>query len=828
MEELSRERLAEGRLILAELDAEHDALLTAAVAEGDSGTYDGPAHIAYDAWDIGDRLTGLSAEQLRCLLFAVTARLAQGDHEYSMTAHCFAALAELQLDITAGDARLLAEVAEPGPGSHGYLPFQLVLAVVTDLLDKKALGAVPLANAVADQVLGWNAMNYYEFGSSSQLEVADLRDMALELAERPPAPPPAEGGIGRDDGFGLAVIEQLGLAEDWPAGLAPMLEHCATARTARPGQRWEKRCHQLLAAMPDADCILRRLLEGVTTASPVRYLTDFGQRSVLIGYNEQLVRGLVWAAGLLDPDWLPELLQEVAVRCLRLCSGHVFHWTPVPGEKVPNACFWSLARSGSDASVVALARIGRATANRTVLRQLRKMLSEVSERRGMSADSMLERLTPDHGLDSDGQLTIVSGGERWVIQLEDEQGAVLAGPDDVPVPREAADALTEIRTTVSLLRARIEELFAAGREWHADDFAEIYVHHPVSGWLARRLVWTFVSPDGAAVSGFPALDGAVVTTHGRSAVSANSTVRLLHPVHATPDELVALRKLAADLDITQPLRQLWRETYRPTPDERATGLYSARYAGHVLRFGECYGLARRRGWAGGFLSGAWDGGDTAAARKDYPSAGLRASWAIQKLDDLSTEVAVDLCITDKVFFSPMGDVVRVPVPLAEVPADVFSEAMRDLDLVVSATSVANDPIWLERYRMHPELEEYWERASAQGLDELRVHRHAALEPYYRDPELAAKFELTERELVVRGGLATYRIDLATANVRTDPAGTWLSFDTRLPVPDVQWQSLPVVPGIDDDEILQRILVRAAMLADDERLASWKLLRQIRG
>ena len=37
-----------------------------------------------------------------------------------------------------------------------------------------------------------------------------------------------------------------------------------------------------------------------------------------------------------------------------------------------------------------------------------------------------------------------------------------------------------------------------------------------------------------------------------------------------------------------------------------------------------------------------------------------------------------------------------------------------------------------------------------------------------------------------------------------------------------------MPALDDDEILQRILVRAAVLADDELLASRKLLRQIRG
>ena len=37
-----------------------------------------------------------------------------------------------------------------------------------------------------------------------------------------------------------------------------------------------------------------------------------------------------------------------------------------------------------------------------------------------------------------------------------------------------------------------------------------------------------------------------------------------------------------------------------------------------------------------------------------------------------------------------------------------------------------------------------------------------------------------------------------------------------------------LPAVDDDEILQRILIRAAILADDEQLASRKILRQIRG
>ena len=58
-------------------------------------------------------------------------------------------------------------------------------------------------------------------------------------------------------------------------------------------------------------------------------------------------------------------------------------------------------------------------------------------------------------------------------------------------------------------------------------------------------------------------------------------------------------------------------------------------------------------------------------------------------------------------------------------------------------------------------------------------------------------------------------------------GADLSFDSRASG-DAHRLALLGVPIVDDDEILQRILVRAAILADDELLASRKLLKQIRG
>ena len=140
---------------------------------------------------------------------------------------------------------------------------------------------------------------------------------------------------------------------------------------------------------------------------------------------------------------------------------------------------------------------------------------------------------------------------------------------------------------------------------------------------------------------------------------------------------------------------------------------------------------------------------------------------------------------------------------------------------------ANDPAWLEEYRGRPPADRYWQRIARGGLDQLRTHRREILTPYCEGPA-SQRYQLTDRDLVVTGSLASYRIDLATANVRTEPADKWLSFDTR-PAPPAPYPSgIPGLLALDDDEILQRVLIRAAILADDEQLASRKLLKQIRG
>lgn len=80
-----------------------------------------------------------------------------------------------------------------------------------------------------------------------------------------------------------------------------------------------------------------------------------------------------------------------------------------------------------------------------------------------------------------------------------------------------------------------------------------------------------------------------------------------------------------------------------------------------------------------------------------PRFGLAAEFWVEPLHDNDDEqsaagIYMQLA-TDQVRFT---DAERTPRPLTEVPALVFSEVMRDVDLFVGVTSIGADPTWGDR------------------------------------------------------------------------------------------------------------------------------------
>ena len=402
----------------------------------------------------------------------------------------------------------------------------------------------------------------------------------------------------------------------------------------------------------------------------------------------------------------------------------------------------------------------------------------------------------------------------------------------IVTPNDLAEALRrqgDLKKAFVAERERLEALFTSGREWPLQEFHERFVQHAFTGWLGRRLFWMVCPLRGEPFIGLPTSKvRAFETPTGPVEVDDEAMVRPWHPSTASASEIEELRRYAKSLSLVQPFRQVWRETYRPDDVELSLELYSSRYAGHILRFRQFYTLARKRGWSGGFLSGAWDGGQSGIASRDFQAAGVRASWSVAVLELDDQRIEIELSVTDRVLFLPFGETEPAPLPISEVPKVVFSEAMRDLDLFTSVCTVANDPFWIERFALEPRLREYWEAMAHGGLTDAIAHRREMLISLLQDVSQRERIELAERYLVVRGTLRTYYVDLATANVKMDPPGKWLSFGSKATQLEMRasWASTHL-PAMDDDVILARILARASVLANDDQIRDRSLRGQIR-
>jgi hypothetical protein len=167
--------------------------------------------------------------------------------------------------------------------------------------------------------------------------------------------------------------------------------------------------------------------------------------------------------------------------------------------------------------------------------------------------------------------------------------------------------------------------------------------------------------------------------------------------------------------------------------------------------------------------------------------------------------------------------VNEPLPLDQIPALVFSEIMRDVDLFVGVASVGNDPTWQDggpggRFR------DYWNQYAFGELGETARTRRATLERLIPRLKIAGQCTLTERFLVVRGKLRTYKIHLGSGNVLMEPNDQYLCIvPARDPVPvGADRLFLP----FEGDVTLSIVLSKAFLLAADESIKDPTIVRQI--
>lgn len=238
----------------------------------------------------------------------------------------------------------------------------------------------------------------------------------------------------------------------------------------------------------------------------------------------------------------------------------------------------------------------------------------------------------------------------------------------------------------------------------------------------------------------------------------------------------------------QPFKQIFRELYLLTEAERQDGVVSRRYAGQQAQAKQAMALLGQRGWVSDIYEGD--------ASRTFHERGLTAT-----LGSLYGGMPEGDALTlDGVTFHRAGDPWGKPVPLAETPPLVFSEVMRDLDLVVSVA---------HRGGVDPE--------SSASTVEMR----AALIREVCGLLGLANVRLEANRAIIQGALSQYSVHLGGGTVHLLPGGSLCI----VPVHE-QHRGRIFLPFADDDPKTAEIISKILLLARDSEIKDPTILRQV--
>jgi hypothetical protein len=340
----------------------------------------------------------------------------------------------------------------------------------------------------------------------------------------------------------------------------------------------------------------------------------------------------------------------------------------------------------------------------------------------------------------------------------------------------------------------LEQTMCRGDVFTGGELAKLFAH-PLLGNALPRLVMCGETGAGGTVCGYPDKNGRALRDHaGRlEPLATGDSLRIAHPLDllATGD-WHAWQAECFRAERVQPFKQVFREVYTPVGGEKGDasgrgGNRTSRYAGQQVQPRQALALFGARGWV---------------AR---PEEGVQRTFHKERItvhvefeEGFYTPAEIDgLTLAGVSFARPAR---REPVAIDAVPPRLFSEVMRDLDLVVSVA---------HRGGVDPEASHSTVEMRAALLRETCTLLSLG----------GVRFE--GPRAMITGQLGEYALHLGSGVIHKLPGGTiWV-----IPVHS-QHRGRVFLPFADDDPKTAEIISKALLLVRDGEIQDPAILAQI--
>lgn len=269
-------------------------------------------------------------------------------------------------------------------------------------------------------------------------------------------------------------------------------------------------------------------------------------------------------------------------------------------------------------------------------------------------------------------------------------------------------------------------------------------------------------------------------------ISDNDIFNIAHPHDMTlENSWLYWQNYVCEKQIKQPFKQVFREYYSPTPDELRGANVSQRYAGAQISARKAAALASSRGWS-------VNDGIYRIFYKEKIKAELYAGFTFFTPADTEPPVIEQVVFTN----CETGAAVNI----SSVPPVLFSEVMRDVDLLVCAAACGlSDP-----------------EASASSV-EMRASLIKALSPL-----LGINATVDGRYAVVKGSYGEYSVHLGSGSVQMKGRGA-------IAIAPVHpgGRGRLFLPFADDDPKTSEIISKIVLLSQDGKIKDPIILKQIK-
>ncbi len=718
-----------------------------------------------------------------------------------------------------------------GDNVDNHIGVENIVKIAEDLIARN--GLTPAVRKELERIREWRKSHYY----ANREEQTRRRHLDDILGE---APPDRHQVLEAGEAWAEAAMKVATADKKWEK----MLRYCGQSEGSKPTGKWLKAAKKEIDGV-GVDPFSRCAGEWLALAAQPRSIpmredqTVYGHEAQYDLYsdkNEAVLKGLAWASAATENGKLAGALGALAEWCYKKIPNYGPR-SPIVG----NACLLSLIALPGNEPRAELSRLKAKVKQPTAVKMIEKAIGKSAAAAGLTPDDLEEQAFGAYGLTEIGRgvrkvgsftvETKITGTTRVEQTFIDARGksraSVPAGlkSSHATEIKEVTAAAKDLAKMLPAFRDRLERLPMSRRELPLAAWRERYLHQPVLGTMARRVIWEFVlDPKKTAAGMF--LNGKIVDAADKPLVKldeAKTLVRLWHPSTASVKEVQGWRNFLQKHEISQPFKQAHREVYLLTDAERRSATYSNRFAAHILRQHIFAALCTQRGWKYR-LMGSWDGGGDTTPTLALPRWNMRVEFWLSggeaEGDGLGSAVASHV-FTDQVRFYSPADAIR-PMPLEQLPPLAFSEVMRDVDLFVGVASVGNDPNWIDA---GGRLGDYWHQYSFGELSDSAKTRREVLERLIPRLKIAGRCTFEEKFLIVRGDLRTYRIHLGSSNIQMEPNNQYLCI-----VPDRSAAARASKPDVflpfEGDQTLSIILSKAFMLAEDAKITDRSILSQI--